>query len=228
MSYSQFTLDDLLTQFYQQVGGNTRFFRRDEAIRILQESFRVFNVLTGFWRGRIDMGTTVAGEHWYTVPSSMSYILRVEVNGRPLASSSLYDLDYGQPNWEAEVVSPTGQIKAFAPAGANLFALWPASLTGEETLLVEGVVPAPVLTAGPVDLGQDSLEMILDYAEHIAQFKEGGQEFEASQLGLKEFLKEAGDRNGVLRQSAKFRKFMGLTDEKKRPMRMPDAQVGAR
>lgn len=96
-------------------------------------------------------------------------------------------------------------------------------------MIVEGVTPAPLLTnVGFVNLGKDELEVILDYAGHVAQFKEGGQEFEASQEVFKEFLKEAGSRNAVLMQSAKFRKWMGLSDQKKRPMRQPDARVGAR
>lgn len=232
--YSQFDLNDLLNHFYQQVSGNTRFFRADEATRILQESFRIFNVMTGFWRGRITIDAssnplvTIADEHWYTVPPGLSYILRVELNGRPLGSSSLYDLDYGQPTWESESCTSTTLPQVFAPAGFNLFAIWPASFAGGESLAVEGVIPAPLLTAGLVNLGNDELETILDYAEHIAQFKEGGQEFEASQLLLQEFIKEAGNRNNILMTSSKFRKWMGLSDEKKRPMCGGQDKVGAR
>ena len=228
--YQQFSLAQLVTLFYEQVGGNTRFFRNDEAVRILQEAFRVFNCLTGFWRDRVAMPATVAGQHWYTVPAGLTYILRVEVNEQTCQASSLYDLDYGQPNWENETCPNDGSVPSvFACAGVNLFALWPASFAGGESLVVEGVTPAPLLTnVGNVNLGQDELEMILDEAGHIAQFKEGGQEFEASQETHKEFLKECGARNAVLMQSSKFRKYMGLTDEKKRPMRSANERVGAR
>ncbi len=229
MPYTQYTLAQLIDLFYQQVGGNRHFWTNDEVQRMLQHAFRTFNVLTGFWRGRVDMGLTVAGQHWYAVPSGLTYMLRVEVNQSPLGSSSLWDLDYGQPSWESETCTAGTIPSAWAPAGVNLFALWPASLAGGESLVVEGVVPAPVLdTGGFVDLGQDELEMILDYTEHLAQFKEGGQEFQASQALFQEFLKEAGGRNAVLMQSSKFRRWMGLTDQKKRPMRLPDERVGAR
>lgn len=227
--YQQYTLAQLQDLFYEQVGGNRAFFRTDEATRILQEAFRVFNCLTGFWRDRVSAGLTVAGQHFYSVPAGMAYILRVEVNQQPLHSSSLYDLDYGQPQWESESAAVGSLPEAFAPAGVNLFAIWPASALGGESLIVEGVVPAPVLTnVGNVNLGQDELETILDYAGHAAQFKEGGQEFEASQLVFKEFLKQAGSRNAVLMKSAKFREYMGLTDQKKRPMRTPEERVGSR
>jgi hypothetical protein len=229
MAYSQYNLAQLQALFYEQVDRNTAFFRVDEVTRILQEAFRIFNCLTGFWRDRVDMGLTVAGAHWYTVPAGLTYLYRVEINDTVLQSSSLYDLDYGQPHWESETCTGTNLPTVFAPAGVNLFAIWPASLAGGESLIVEGVTPAPVLVSGGfVNLGSDELEMILDEALHIAQFKEGGQEFEASQEWHKEFLKEAGSRNAVLMQSAKFRNYMGLSDQKKRPMRVPDGKVGAR
>jgi hypothetical protein len=229
MAYAQFNLAQLQTLFYQQVGENTSFFRPDEATRILQEAFRVFNCLTGFWRGRVDMGLTVADQHFYDTPAGMTYILRVEINRKPLSSTSLYDLDYGQPTWENETCTAGNLPEMFAPVGFNKFALWPASLEATNSLIVEGVIPAPVLTnVGFVDLGQDELETILDYAQHIAQFKEGGQEFEGSQIQLKEFLKEAGSRNATLMQSSKFRNWMGLTDQRKRPMRTAQERVGAR
>jgi hypothetical protein len=229
MAYTQITLAQLQAYFYEQVGGNQAFWRPNEVTAILQESLRVFNVLTGFWRGRVDGGLTAAGAVYYAVPAGLSYILRVEINGQQLESSSLWDLDYGRPGWENEVCVAGQQPNSFAPVGTNLFALWPASLAGGESIKIDGVVAAPMLSAvGTINLGQDELESILDYAQHVAQFKEGGQEFEASQESLKEFLKEAGERNGVLCQSAKFRTWMGLSDQKKRPMRMPDVQVGAR
>jgi len=233
MAYAQYTLPQLIALFYEQVDGNQAFWRNpDEVTRILQESFRVFNCLTGFWRDRIDMGQTVAGQTWYTMPAGLTYALRVEVNEQPLASTSLYDLDYGQPTWESEQCVVNQLPYAWAPGGFNLFAIWPSSNAGGESLIVEGVTPAPVLASlGPTDfvnLGKDELETILDYAGHVAQFKEGGQEFEASQETLKSFLKEAGSRNAVLMQSSKFRQFMGLSGQKKRPMRLPDERVGAR
>jgi len=229
MAYAQYNLAALQALFYEQVDRNTALFRVDEVTRILQEAFRVFNCLTGFWRDRVDAGLTVAGQHYYATPAGLTYVYRVEINETTLQSSSLYDLDYGQPYWESETCAGTDLPTVFAPAGVNLFAIWPASSAGGESLIVEGVTPAPLLVSGGfVNLGSDELEMILNEALHIAQFKEGGQEFEASQESHKEFLKQAASRNGALMQSAKFRGWMGLTSRKKRPMRVSDANVGAR
>jgi hypothetical protein len=227
MAYKQITLAQLDTYFLEQLGGNATFFRQDERYRILQDSVRTFNCLSGYWRGRVDIGPTVAAQLRYTIPpaTSLTYVLRVEWNEKPLAVSSLWDLDYGNPYWERD----TGEPAAFAMMGVNQLSLWPRDAAGGNSLIAEGVVPAPLLTGhGYINLGQADLEMILDYATHLAQFKEGGQEFEASQVVFKEFLKEAGQRNAVLMKSARFRKWMGLSDQKKRPMQEPDERVGAR
>jgi hypothetical protein len=196
---------------------------------ILKEAFRIFNCLTGYWRDRVTMPLTTVGQSWYQTPAGLTYIYRVEINETPLGSSSLYDLDYGQPTWESDQCASGDLPQIFAPMGTNLFAIWPSSFAGGESMVVDGVIPAPDPTTGTyVNLGQEELTAILDYSEHLAQFKEGGQEFEASQLLLQKFLKYCGSRNAMLTQSAKFRTWMGLTDESKRPIRGPREQVGAR
>jgi len=68
MAYVQVTAAQLRTYFYQQVGGNTAFWRVDEVNRILRESFRFYNCLTGYWRDRVVMGTTIASQTWTPCP----------------------------------------------------------------------------------------------------------------------------------------------------------------
>ncbi len=225
MAFQEYSPAQLESLLYQRLGNNTTFWRSQEIGLILKEAFRIFNCLTGYWRERVTMPLTVAGQVWYNTPAGLTYIYRMEINNIPMGSSSLWDLDYGQPSWECD----TGFPQVFAPMGTNLFALWPASENGGESMIVDGVIPAPDPTTGAfVNLGQEELTAILDYSEHLAQFKEGGQEFEASQLLLQKFLKYCGSRNAMLMQSAKFRTMMGLTDESKRPIRSTTERVGAR
>jgi hypothetical protein len=229
--YQQFTWSLLISQFYERVGNNAVFWTKDEVIRILNESMRVFNCLAGFWRDRIDTGAqTVAGQIWYATPVQLTYILRVEVNRIALASTTLYDLDYGRPEWENDICLIGTFPQMFAPMGQNLYALWPAPFESTNSLIVEGVVPAPQYTADTdnVNIGTEEVRSVLDYAEHVAQFKEGGQEFEAAQQLLQKFLKQCGARNAMLMQSSRFRRWMGLTDERKRPIRRQPETTGAR
>lgn len=225
--YQQFTLAQMRSQAYERLGNNTNFWRSDEIDRMIRESLRIYNLLTGLWRSTASLGTTAPGRVWYVVPPGFSYLYRVEYNGYPLASSSLWDLDYGRTSWQSEIGTP----QAWAPAGLRLIALWPAdSSTGGIPLLASGVVPAPQPTADNdiVDLGTEDLDQVLDYVCHVAQFKEGGQEFQASLQTFQGFLKGAAARNSMLMQSSRFRAWMGLADRASRPLRSKPERVGAR
>lgn len=235
MGYQQFTLAQMRALAYEQLGGDTVFYRDDEIDRYIRQALRMWNVLAGFWRGSsvLDPGTLTANQVWYTVPSAFAYLLRVEVLGKPLGSSSLWDLDYGSPTWESDVVgvgNAPSVVTCWAPAGLNMFAIWPASALGTESVSLYGVVkaPQPVLDNDFVDIGREDLEHVLDYVEHLCAFKEGGQEAEAATEMLQSFLKAAGERNSMLMASSRFRGWMGLTDERKRPIRAAVERVGAR
>lgn len=229
MAYAQITVSQLVDAVYERLGNNRVFWREDEAYRFLNEGLRVWNLLTGLWRGRIDMGLTVANQTWYALPVGISYGLRMELNGQPLDPTNLWDLDYGQPGWESDSAAVP---MMWAPAGLSYIALWPKSLAGGESLVLQGVLPAPQYTiadvASFVDLGRDDQDSVADYAAHVMRCKEGGQEFEASQEQLKQFLKGAASRNGLLMQSSPFRRWMGLVDDSKRRMRPVTERVGAR
>lgn len=236
MGYQQFTLGQMRALAYERLGGITTFYRDDEINRYIRQALRMWNVLAGFWRGAsvLDPGTLVAGQVWYSVPSMFAYLLRVEVLGKPLGSSSLWDLDYGYPGWESSQVgvgNAPAAVTCWAPAGLNQFAIWPASAAGGESISCYGVMkaPQPATDGAFVDIGREDLEHVLDYVEYMCAFKEGGQEAEAATSMLQSFLKAAGERNAMLMQSSKFRGFMGLSDERKRPIRLVNGErVGAR
>ena len=241
MPFTEITGDDLLTAVYERLGdhlGNT-FWRQDEVIRFTNESLRLWNLLTGLWRDAIPMGegappTTAAAQVFYRLPSNVIYGLRMECNGVTMEPTNLFDLDFGQPNWQAERCGPTDQPRMWAPVGIGLIAIWPSSFNGGESLTVEGVVPAPQLIGNPSNLGnpldlpKEDMADIAAYAAHVMRVKEGGQEFQSSIEQLKLFLKGAGQRNSILMQSAKYRQWMGITDRQKRPIRTVVERVGAR
>lgn len=235
MGYQQFTLAQLRALVRERLNDTSLFYRDDELDRYIRQALQVWNCLSGFWRGTqpLDPGTLVAGQHFYPVPTGWSYLLRVLVNGKPLASSSFWDLDYGRPTWESDTTATSGapsQVSVWAPISLNLFAIWPASASGGEAIVVEGVTraPQPTLDADYVDIGREELEAVIDEVEHLACVKVGGQEFQASIVQHQGFLKAATGRNAMLMQSSKFRQWMGLTDERKRPIRSSNEKAGAR
>lgn len=211
------------------------FWRDDELnIAVIQPALRLFNLLTGYWKTRA-LFNTVANQSWYQLPSSITSSLHVSWRDFPLSPTSYYDLDFGRPTWESERTTsgtdvPT-QPKVFGVAALNLIAIWPADAAGGSSLIVDGIAATPLLAtdASFLDLGQEELTGVLDCAQLLAVFKEGGREFLEAVEVFKKFLKAAGERNLILLASTNYRKLLGLdTSRQKRPYKKIDERVGAR
>lgn len=236
MAYAQLTRAQVRALVQNRLGAaSTTFWREAELNALIQDSLRTWNALTGYWKDKIDIcsgaGTT-ANRVWYTVPGTLTSACRVDFNEIPLDSTSIHDLDFGQPNWESETTASGGNVptvpKMWAPAGLNLIAIWPADATGGNSLFVDGIVQTPIMDddADYIDIGREEMNAILDEIQHIATFKEGGEEFTASQALHKSFLQQAANRNAILMGSALFRKWMGI--ERTPEKRTMVERIGAR
>lgn len=229
MTYQQVTLAQLqvlLADRYE----NVPFWTTAEATSAINESLRLWNMLTGYWKKR-ETVSTVAGEHWIAVNSTLLYQLRMTWEDFPMELSSIGDLDNGRSGWEADTVGGTrtdgeplpNRPFVFAPAGLNLFAIWPADATAHQ-ITVDSVRETPVLSAAGdyIDIGQEELHAILGYALHYLAFKEGGARFADTQDYYKQFIGAAAIKNAKLNASMFFRNAMGLDlNRKQRPMAVP-------
>ena len=229
MSYQQVTLAQLqalLAARYESVP----FWTTDESTTAINEALRLWNMLTGYWKRKAVVSTS-AGNHWLNVDSTLLYQLRMTWEDYPMELSSLGDLDNARSGWEADTVGGTrsdgetlpNRPFVFAPAGLNLFAIWPADATTHQ-ITVDSIRETPVLSAPTdfVDIGQEELHAILGYALHYLAFKEGGARFAATQDLYKQFISAAALKNGKLNASTYFRNVMGLDlNRKQRPMEMP-------
>lgn len=232
--YLQIQRSAIRAMVYERLGqSSNQFWRDDEINRYIQEALRVWNSLTGFWSVQLFL-TTVANQPWYTLPGTITSATRVEWNGQPMSQSSLWELDYGHQSWESDTTNVPNvpiQPKCWAPAGLTLIAIWPADATSTNALTVQGIADTPILTTDAqfLDIGREELNHILDYIQHIATFKEGGQEFDTSQRLLQNFLKGAATRNSMLMANEKYGPWMGQTREpvqRRRTLAQP--RVGVR
>lgn len=230
MPYQAVTLAQLRQDLKDQ-WESVAFWNDADANSYLNEALRVWNLLTAQWKRRITI-TTTANTVWYSVPSTLVYNLRMDFSSFPMEVTSLFDLDNGQPNWEGETTSSGGNVPTrpviFAPAGLNMFAIWPADAAGGNMLVVDGVRQTPVLTADAdfVDLGQEEMNAILGYALHIGTFKEGGSRFGATQRFYQDFIRTAAEKNQRLKASTMYRRVMGLDNQRQqRPVKTPIVPV---
>lgn len=121
---------------------------------------------------------------------------RVEFAGVPLDFETLDSMDMGADGWQADDSTPT----EWMPVGLTKVAVHPAHLAGSGTLDIDGLTSFVVPASDGVfpDIPHSDVEAILDYAHHLATFKQGGAEFQAGFKLLSQFSLAAVD--AVLQQ----------------------------
>jgi hypothetical protein len=139
---------------------------------------------------------------------------------------STYELDMGEPGWREVYGTPL----YWAPDGFDWLALSPAPYGGG--LQLEGYREPPTLDRDTefIDLGDEELVRILDYAQWYLSFKEGIQEgLDNTQELMKNMMAAAALRNSRLLKSAMYREYMGEhRQEWERGTRSPAQKIGVR
>ena len=128
---------------------------------------------------------------------------------------SVSDADYYSPQWQTNPAVP----RRLLTAGQNLIGTWPIAgvpTTGggyAVTLDVVRNAPLPSVGADYLEVGPELLEGILDYAQHLASFKEGPAALQAAQTLLDRFYALAGATIEIQWASSPNR--MAATDQTK-------------
>lgn len=116
---------------------------------------------------------------------NLPVVIHAEINGVPLIPVTLQSLESSTPNWENVQAKPTD----VALAAPNLLALNPVpDGVYSVTLDVVRRCPIPLNDGAAIQVGREQLDMILDYAEHLALFKVGGDEWHATERASNNFL----------------------------------------
>ena len=137
---------------------------------------------------------------------------RVEFGGTPLDLDSLNSLDNGLDGWQQDDSTPVDWF----PVGMTQLGIHPAHLAGGGTLDIDGLIDAPIPAndGADVDISFGEAELLVDYAHHLATFKSGTTEFQASQPLLQRFQLAAIERN----PDPLFAQFLGFDrDDTKLP-----------
>ena len=221
------TLTQFTTLVYNRLG-NTAFWTSDEVRQYINAALRMWNAMTGYWHGQTIL-TAAANTTYYVLPATLVFGAHVEYNSSPLSLGSVFSWDQSDPNWMFRRGTPV----EWSPVGINIIALRPIPPVPGGQILVAGVTTTPVLVAGGdfIDIGQEEFLVLLDYIEHLAVFKEGGQEFASTIPAVKAFLVAAGVYNEKLRASAIYRRAMGVDrSQQQKPWRTKpvDDGVGVR
>ena len=224
MAYQRVTLTTLQARLADRYDG-TVFWTGAEATSAINESMRVWNGLTGYWRQRITL-TGSPNDPWLPIPGSLVQGARLEFGGIALQRVSLAHLQYGRAYWQSET---SATIKVWAPVGLSLVALWPAPLANA-TITVDGIASTPVLVNGGdfVDIGDEEIGILLGFALHLLTFKGPDALFAGTAPLRQAFYTAAALRNERFSTSDFLRGFLGLNKERsqfrhKRPSQIQQA-----
>lgn len=126
------------------------------------------------------------------------------INGQVVDTPALAEMDHYSPDWEID----QGAWPSIVVAGMDFLApcpvmTWPTDLQGVLLRVVRNA-PIPVADDDYVQVSRDTFDAILNYAQAIAMFKQGGAEFAAGTRLLEQFALAAMETNSRLANMGLF------------------------
>jgi hypothetical protein len=161
--------------------------------------------------------------------AAASAVLALRSNNIPLQVDAVKSADLYNPLWQG---SAQGSPQEGLTAGLNLVALSPPPDAGPysiTTTVVENA-PIPVNLTDCLQLTQDVYDVIIDYAQHLAAFKMGGEEFTMTESLLQRFMQMAALYSSKLAEQGEFTKIlygMSQNEANMNPRYTPDSDPAA-
>ncbi|SRR6266481_812285 len=135
------------------------------------------------------------------VMQQSNWLVSGTIAGSPADTVPLAEMDGYSPEWQNNATAwPTLVI-----AGMDLVGVCPtpATTTGVSVVIV-GNAPLPMLDTDFVQISRDVLDVVLGYAQVLAAFKQGGEDFRSTQDLENDFLRLCVAQNKRLSQMGLF------------------------
>jgi hypothetical protein len=147
-------------------------------------------------------------------------VINAEITGIPLDTDSLTNMDAYDPDWQTTLGTPSSiasirTLVALALCPDNVYSI---------TFDVVTKAPIPASDSDYVQVGREQLDPILDYAEHLATFKMGGEEFRSTFKGAENFFNAAvayNERLTSMNSNTLHLMRQSSADKEDRPYRVP-------
>ncbi len=155
-------------------------------------------------------------------------VLNANVNGNPVEIGPLQSLDAYKAGWQN---ATPGTPFSLISAGWNLYTPYPTpdTIYGITLDCIQNM-PIPAGAADYVQIGREFVDMILDYAFHLASFKMGGAEFLMSRANYDSLVQLASRQNEKLRANAHSFQMLQtrqMAEGKLRPRQASDINLQA-
>jgi hypothetical protein len=149
------------------------------------------------------------------------WVIEVQINGVPANFVSLTEMDWYNPEWD----SAAPDFQTIITAGMDFFTVVPDPANSLSiTMTVLGNAPVPAVDGDFIQCSRDVWDAILDYAQFLGTFKQGGAEFSASQPLAQGFFDTAIATNGRLKKLGLFANL--YDDEGNREVRAQERYAG--
>lgn len=136
-----------------------------------------------------------------TLMQNTPWIMQASINGLPSDIVAMTDMDSYSPEWDSQ----PGDMQTVIAAGIDVFTIVPDPVnTLGVTFTVLANAPIPTADADFIQVSRDDWDAVLDYAQFLAAFKQGGEEFVASKVLEESFLAAAVATNGRLMKLGLF------------------------
>lgn len=148
-----------------------------------------------------------------TLIEKAPWLYTCQLNGVAADIVAAIEADSYSPEWDT---SGNTANQMLVMGGIDLIAVGPVPAAGAVSVLltVVGNAPVPSAPGDYVQVSRDTLDAILDYAQHIATFKKGGIEFQQTLPLAKNFALAAIATNQRLKDLGIFRDLLGIQGQK--------------
>jgi len=185
---------------------------QNEIYIALVEAFNEAALITGEPEiKQTSLFTLAAGQNIFTLPSQAIALLRIQAPNW-VQKTTLWDLDRMLPGWESDIDT---NIDYWFPIGLTQFGIHPQLVSPAQVSLT--YIALPVSTGRPYTGSEVSPfqtefeEGFADYAAHVLQLKEGGEEFMQSMKLYDRFLSKMADLSNFSwrKGSLRFTRYVG-------------------
>lgn len=121
-------------------------------------------------------------------------VLLADIDNVTCGLGSVFDMDFYMPDWQ----QISGVPSFVGLCGRNIACVGSTPDAGPYGIGLVAVANAPVTLAGYIQVDRGAIDPVLDYAQHIASFKMGGAEFDATTPLYGNLIAAAKAQNGRL------------------------------
>jgi hypothetical protein len=215
VAYARTTLTILRARLLERVGGAQKFWVQAEEDFAINEALATWNLLTGDLVTSENKTGVGAGTETISLSATALGPFRITATDGAtiLTPTTLQDLDQGNYGWRDDA---NGTPEVWAQSGRDLVWIYPqpdtTAVAGTNDFTVEEYDGAEQLTAAGnyVQLGDEDVTALIDYAQSLLAFKEGvGEGTELAAALQKLFMSASNKRAKWLVGQNPFRNYQG-------------------